>query len=50
MKKETKSDLSSINKANISLASISKEEEKQNLNYLKNMQEERGGSQFGFLK
>ena len=40
--KEGKSDLSSINKANISLGSISKEEEKRNLDYLKNMQEETG--------
>ena len=39
---ETKSDISSINDAKIVLASISEDEEKRNLDYLKNMQEETG--------
>ena len=39
---ETKSDLSSIKDAKIVLTSISEDEEKRNLDYLKNMQEETG--------
>ena len=39
---ETKSDISSINDAKIVLTSISEDEEKRNLDYLKNMQEETG--------
>ena len=40
--KETKSDVSSIKDAKIVLTSISEDEEKRNLDYLKNMQEETG--------
>ena len=39
---ETKSDVSSIKEAKIVLTSISEDEEKRNLDYLKNMQEETG--------
>ena len=39
---ETKSDISSINDAKIVLTSISEDEEKRNLDYLKSMQEETG--------
>ena len=39
---ETKSDISSIKDAKIVLTSISEDEEKRNLDYLKNMQEETG--------
>ena len=39
---ETKSDVSSIKDAKIVLTSISEDEEKRNLDYLKNMQEETG--------
>ena len=39
---ETKSDISSINDSKIVLTSISEDEEKRNLDYLKNMQEETG--------